>query len=197
MYSVKNRITVVGKSCSGKSSIIAKYQGIYQRNRVPFSYDRVNSDLKLKNNTSMKVQIVDTRGPEKFRSITNYYYLPETKAVIIVYNVREYDQKEIDYWYETSVKLNISVIAIAVFDNESPPLNDDIKARNNENAKQFAEEHNLLFKIIYWDSETEVTELFQDIGEIIHSNRKSYKGLIYVSDKTNNDKQSNKNQCYK
>ena len=196
MYSVKNRITVVGKSCSGKSSIIAKYKGIYQRNRVPFSYDFINSDLKLKNNTSMKVQIVDTRGPEKFRSITNSY-LQKTKAVIIVYNVREYDQEEIDYWYETSVKLNISVIAIAGFDNESPPLNDDIKARNNENAKQFAEEHNLLFTIIYWDSETEVTELFQDIGEKIQSNRKRYKGLIYVSDKTNNDKQSNKNQCYK
>ena len=119
MYSVKNRITVVGKSCSGKSSIIAKYKGIYQRNhRVPFSYDFINSDLKLKNNTSMKVQIVDTRGPEKFRSITNNY-LQKTKAVIIVYNVREYDQKEIDYWYETSVKLNISVIVIAGFDNES------------------------------------------------------------------------------
>ena len=85
------------------------------------------------------------------------------------------------------------MIAIAGFDNESPPLNDDIKARNNENAKQFAEEHNLLFTIIYWDSETEVTELFQDIGEKIQSNRKRYKGLIYVSDKTNNDKQSNKN----
>lgn len=55
----------------------------------------------------------------------------------------------------------------------------------------------MLFTIIYWDSETEVTELFQDIGEKIQSNRKRYKGLIYVSDKTNNDKQSNKNQCYK
>ena len=195
MSNEKNRITLVGNSLSGKSSIIAKYLGNYRRTCVPFTFDIVPSVLTFKDNTSMKVQIVDTRGQERFCSIT-CCCLKVTKAVIIVYNVRDYKQEKINFWYETSVKLNISVIAIVGFVNESQDLNDDIVVRNNEKAEQFAEEHKLLFKIVSWDTEAEIKELFQEIGELIRFNRKRYKGLIYVTDKKSNN-QYDKNKCYK
>ena len=80
---------------------------------------------------------------------------------MIVYNVREYVQEEINYWYETSVKLNIPVIAIVGFADESLYLNDDMVVRNNEKAEQFAEEHKLLFKIVSWDTEKEIKNCFK------------------------------------
>ena len=58
------------------------------------------------------------------------------------------------------------------------------------------EEHKLLFKIVSWDTEAEIKELFQEIGELIRFKRKRYKGLIYVTDKKSNN-QYDKNKCYK
>ena len=70
MYTVKNLITLVGQSGSGKSSIIAKYIGNYQKNHVLITFnDFFTSFLTFENNTSMKIEIVDTRGPERFRSL--------------------------------------------------------------------------------------------------------------------------------
>ena len=93
------KILLIGSSGVGKSSILSSY--------VEQSFDEqtiqtIGVDFKLitreYRNQKFKLQIWDTAGHERFRTITNSYYRG-TDAVILVFDLtRENTFEEVEYW---------------------------------------------------------------------------------------------------
>jgi Ras-related protein Rab-1A len=102
------KILIIGSSGVGKSSILNSYvENDFKENTI----QTIGVDFKLiirdYLNKKIKLQIWDTAGHERFRTITNSYYRG-TDAVILVFDLsRENTFKEIVYWI-SEIKSNAS-----------------------------------------------------------------------------------------
>ena len=187
------QITFVGETGSGKTTIIEAYQEHSSNHHL---YSRETKSLEtvipLKNGEELNVFILDTAGHERFRSFAKFF-LKKAKAVVIVYDTqrREHYQEAVNYWYNTVIEtVKDPVIALVGFNYRQSPVEDE------EEARQFAKEHNCIFKIVSYEEYINIDELFQKIRKQLYYN-KFYKDKFIISDKKNNNKQSNKEKCYK
>ncbi|KAF7635178.1 hypothetical protein Mgra_00005464 [Meloidogyne graminicola] len=88
MYHYQYRIIVVGDSTVGKSSLLRYFtEGKQAESNEPTVGVDFNFRLvEIKPNYRIKLQLWDTAGQEKFRSITRSYYR-NTVGIIIVYDI--------------------------------------------------------------------------------------------------------------
>ncbi|CAH8630403.1 unnamed protein product [Schistosoma bovis] len=86
------KLLLIGDSCVGKTSLLIRFKdGIFLKG----SYiSTVGIDYKTKtvkaNDQLVRLQIWDTAGQEKFRSLTKSYYR-DTNAVLLVYDICKMD----------------------------------------------------------------------------------------------------------
>lgn len=104
-----NKITLVGESGVGKTSIISSLvHGVFLENA--FSTTGASYDEKIiqiaEQNKEVLLEIWDTAGQERLRSLTKIFYR-DAVACILVYDITRKDSFEQmrDYWYE-EVKKN-------------------------------------------------------------------------------------------
>ena len=97
------KIILIGSSGVGKSSIITRFmdQIFTQEN----TKSTIGVDFKTKtievDNKTVKLQIWDTAGQEKFRSLTKIF-IKDSKIVIFVYDITTKKSfEEIDFWVQT------------------------------------------------------------------------------------------------
>ena len=187
------QITFVGESGSGKTTIIEAYQDHSSNHNL---YSRKTNSLEtvipLTNGEELNVFIVDTAGHERFRSLVKIF-LKNAKAVVIAYDTQRRNQyrEAVDFWYNTVIEnAKDPIIALVGFNYSQSPVEDE------EEARQFAKEHNCIFKIVTYEEYINIDELFQEIGKQLYY-KKFYKDRFIISDKKNNNKQCNKEKCYK
>lgn len=95
----KIKVIVIGDSSSGKSSIVERYvDGTYNANYVT----TICLDFKLKyverRDKRMRIDIYDTAGQERFRSVAKAYY-KNVDICILVCDITEYKSFEnVNYW---------------------------------------------------------------------------------------------------
>jgi len=94
------KILLVGPCNSGKSSILIRY--IDDKFKTNYA-STIGIDFKIKsltlNNVNLKLQIWDTAGQEKFRSITSAYYRG-ANGVIIVFDLTDKNSYyQIEKWH--------------------------------------------------------------------------------------------------
>ena len=88
-YDYMIKMLLVGDSSVGKTNILLRFAGDqYQPNYKA----TIGVDFKIKtikvNETSIKLQIWDTAGQEKFKTITQTYY-NGASAVVVVYSITD------------------------------------------------------------------------------------------------------------
>ena len=94
------KMILLGESGVGKTSIINRYfHDKFESNMTStLSMSYVDKELTI-GNRNIKLNIWDTIGQEKYRSISKLF-LNETKIVLLVYDITNYNSfKELDYWY--------------------------------------------------------------------------------------------------
>ena len=93
------KIILLGESGVGKSSIINRYVHDKFNPNIPLSTAMFFfCKIIQKNNINIKLNIWDTMGQEKFRSISNLF-LKDTKIVILVYSIISKESfKNLDFW---------------------------------------------------------------------------------------------------
>ena len=141
------KLILIGDSSVGKSNILLKYlKGEFN----PNSKAIVGVEFGIKNvsinNKKIKIQIQDTVGQERYRSITSAYY-KGAKGTFIVYDItRKGSFDNIEKWI-TELKTNGDLnIAIVIIGNKSD-LDDKreiIKEeglKNQRNLKQHLWKH--------------------------------------------------------
>jgi|688.fasta_scaffold201594_4 Ras-related protein Rab-1A len=143
-YNYIFKIILVGNSNVGKSSIILRFtDGTFSEDFVStIGLDFRNKILNI-DDRQIKLQIWDTAGQEKFRTISSFYY-KGAHGIILVYDVTNRNSfKNSQKWLDDILPNCTNSTAILLIGNKS----DMDKQREvlYEEGKQLADEYNLMF----------------------------------------------------
>ena len=195
------KVVLIGDSGVGKSSIISQY---INHKFDPSCEASTNSEFSTKivdypeHNISLKFNIWDTMGQEKYRSLTKIFY-KNADVVILVYDVtceESFDSIK-NYWYNEVIKnADLSPI-IALVGNKADLCPKD-KLYNKE-CVNYANEINAMFEQISAMSSSGVNGIFEKIGKLFvdpkgnKSHNLSLLNGLYDFNPIKNGKNNNKN----
>ena len=193
-YDYLFKVLLLGDSGVGKSSLILRYT------EETFNSKLVNSigvDFKMKkreiDDKVIKVQIWDTAGHERFRSIT-YSYYRGANAIIIVFDLS--DKKSfisITEWLkqiEKHAKENVFKFLVG---NKSD-LVEQRKVSYDE-AKQYADEHELPYIETSAKEGININELFDSSIKSFLNNSNNFSGEKNIKLNSQNTNSSEKGIC--
>ena len=183
-YDFLMKLILVGDSGVGKTNILSKY---LKNDFDPDSKATVGVEFGTKNieidNKRIKVQILDTAGQERYKSITSTYY-KGAKGAFIVYDItRKSTFDNIDKWIG-DLKNNGDENMIVYLVGNKSDLNDMREVRKDE-AMTKSEKFNIAFSetsALYGDN---IHKIFQDLMEKVYIN-------FYRNVNTNREKEINK-----
>lgn len=160
------KVTLLGESGVGKTCIISRYvNNIFEDNVMStsgasYAYKEISIPDKQ---TSIRFEIWDTAGQEKYRSITKLFY-NDAAAVILVYDVTDTDSLEElkNYWLKQVRDQAPKNAVVAIVGNKND-LIEEI-AVPDEEGKKFAQENNAIFMSVSAMSGYSIDNLFMEIG---------------------------------
>lgn len=110
-HQIMYKVIIIGESSVGKSSILNRYTKDTFSDLTVSTITEVftEKDIEVKGN-QMKLQIWDTAGEERYRSIVKSYF-NNCVAAIIVYDITNRDtfDKAKNFWYKEIIKFNPNV----------------------------------------------------------------------------------------
>ena len=174
-YDLMFKILLLGDSGVGKSSLLLRYT------KHEFNVDMrstIGVEFALKylkiDNFQLKVQIWDTAGMERYRSITSAYY-KGAKGVIIVYDIcREKSFENVDKWIE-DFKSKADEDAVILLIGNKNDL-DDKREVNKEEAELKAQKNKFAFMETSAKDNNNVDKAFETLFKEIVKNYKVKNG---------------------
>ena len=163
------KVVLLGESGVGKTSIINQYttKKFNPRCATSVSAQFISKTLNFPEfEKSIKFDIWDTVGQEKYRSLTKIFYR-DAKVIVFVYDItKEYTFNALkEYWYKEILNTTEGTPLLALVANKSD-LYVDQKV-NNKDGKAFAEEMNAIFQTTSAMQDTGINTLFENIGKKI------------------------------
>ena len=168
-YDMMFKILLLGDSGVGKSSLLLRYT---KNQFMTDMRSTIGVEFGIKyltlDNLQLKVQIWDTAGMERYRSLTSAYY-KGAKGVIIVYDIcRKKSFEDIDKWIEDFKSKADEDAVILIIGNKSDLK--DQREVNTEEVKSKAEKNKMAFMETSAKNNDNVhkafIQLFQEIVKI-------------------------------
>ena len=163
------KIILLGQTGVGKSCIISRYvNDSFTINHLSTITSNSNSKTLSFDNEkiTIKYNIWDTAGQEKYRSINKINYRGALAAILVCDITNKTSFEEIkNFWY-SEVKNNMekdTIIAIAA--NKSDLY--EMEQVSNEELSQYAKSINAIYKQTSCKNNTGINELFEEIGRYI------------------------------
>ena len=190
------KIITLGNAGVGKTSILNRFHsGIFEENtRSTIGIDFSIKQLILKNNIAIKLKLIDTCGQEIYKSITKSYF-KNCDGVFFVFalnNKKSFD--EIGEWIKLFNENENKNVTQFLVGNKC-----DIKDRIDTNLIDiFAKSQNIKYIETSAKNNTNIDELFQDIGEILYDiyNKSGIENKSQQIQKLNNkEKKVKKKNC--
>ena len=162
------KIVLIGESGVGKTSIISRYinNSFDLQVLTSSSAQFISKTITLSDDTALKLDIWDTAGQEKFRSLAKIFY-KDAKVIILVYDITNkasFDNLK-NYWFNEIEENSISDVILAIVGNK-----DDLYENEQvsiDEGKKFAKEKNAIFKRTSALSNRNIESLFLDIAKKI------------------------------
>ena len=158
------KVVLLGDSGVGKTCIISRYiSGAFDQNSPStngasyaskiIAFDNLNKTISL--------DIWDTAGQEKYKSLTKFFY-KDAAAAILVYDItQKYSFENMkNYWYGQLQEFGSKNIILGVAGNKCDMY--DKEEVNENEAKQFAEKVGAFFGITSAKNNTGINELFMN-----------------------------------
>ena len=191
-YDLMFKILLLGDSGVGKSSLLLRYT------KHEFNVDMrstIGVEFALKylkmDNFQLKVQIWDTAGMERYRSITSAYY-KGAKGVIIVYDIcREKSFENVDKWIE-DFKSKADEDAVILLIGNKNDL-DDKREVNKEEAEIKAQKNKFAFMETSAKDNNNVDKAFETLFKEIVKNYKDKNGGNIGENKVKDEYHENSN----
>ena len=173
------KLVMVGETKVGKSSLISKMA----HNEFPQNYlSTIGVDIKLLNfshdrQRTSKVQLWDTGGQQRFRTIVNAYYRG-CSGMIYVFDVTDRESFEsLHKWHENTRETMGRETQKLLIGNKIDIVSIDRKVTQEE-AKEFAEKNGMTyFEVSAMNNSTE--ELLIPIKEMVERIIADRKGEVY------------------
>ena len=161
------KITLVGEAGVGKTCILSRFViNEFDQNEVSTfnpTYNSKELDFEDLDNATIRYDIWDTSGQEKFRSMAKIFY-KDSRAAIMVYdctNRKSFEEIK-NYWYSQIKQNSPNNIVLAIAANKSDLYNNE-QVKPNE-GKAFAKEIGAIFKVVSALTGDGIVDLFKFIG---------------------------------
>ena len=159
------KIVLLGESAVGKTSIIQRFTNdSFDLNCISSLSAQFNSKTVKINGESLKFDVWDTAGQEKYRSLARIFY-KDARVIIFVYDITNLKSfQEIQkYWYnETKDNCDNDVIYALVGNKSDLYEKEEV---NEIDAQKYAEEINAIFKTTSALSNVGINNLFENIAQ--------------------------------
>ena len=194
------KVVLLGESGVGKTSIISQFTAhkFDPHRETSLSAQFTSKTLEFPDlGQSIKFDIWDTVGQEKYRSLAKIFY-KDAKVIILVYDIMSETSIEglKNYWYEETKNNTDGNPIFAVVANKID-LYADQKVSNNE-GKEFADKIGAIFQTTSALSDSGISTLFDNIGKTYLIPGYDYKaGDMKAQEKFIKKKQNEKNQNQK
>ena len=161
------KVVLLGESGVGKTSIISQFttHKFDPHRETSLSAQFVSKTVDFTDiGQSIKFDIWDTVGQEKYRSIAKIFY-KDAKVIIFVYDITtEFSFEGIkNYWYEET-KANWDGTPILAVVANKIDLYEKQKVSNND-GKEFAEKIGAIFQTTSALSDSGISTLFENVGK--------------------------------
>ena len=140
------KVILVGESGTGKTSLINATMGLqFQEHMESTTTNNFSSKTIKINSKEYTLNLWDTIGQEKFRSLTKIF-IKDSKIVLLVYDITVMRSfYELDYWYKIIHDILGDEPVIGICGNKQDLITkEQVK---EEVAKKYAEEKNLPFRL--------------------------------------------------
>lgn len=195
------KIITIGDSNVGKTNVISQF---VNNEFIKDNRSTIGIDFQVKNmnidNQNVKLQIWDTSGQEKFKSITKSYYR-YTNAVIIVFDLTVRSSFDnIENWIEEiekNVKIDdLSHSELLIIGNKSDLFSRKVFQKDIDDLHS-------KFSFVYIETSAKdnigINEGLYDFARRIHNNRNNYGSEEYIvvnkNDFVNLEDNKNKDSC--
>ena len=160
------KVTLLGDSGVGKSSIIARYiSGVFSNGIVTTAGVSYSQKIIEKDDNKLRLNIWDTAGQEKYRSLGKKYY-KDAFIIVIVYDITSKDSFDAikTTWYAEVKKFGEKYNILAIVGNKSD-LYEDEKVSEDE-AREYAKEIGANFFVVSACSGDGIDEMFCQLADI-------------------------------
>ena len=161
------KVVLLGEAGVGKTCIISQFiSGVFDPDTISsLSAQFISKTIEFKDiNKTIKFDIWDTAGQEKFRALAKIFY-KDAKVICLVYDITSDKSFEAlkEFWYEQQTKLNVDGDPIyAVVANKNDLY--ESQQVNEEEAKEFAKTINAIYQSTSAKSSSGIATLFDNIG---------------------------------
>ena len=161
----ENKVVLLGESGVGKTCIMNQLmEGEFKEktfSTISAQFHRKN--FKFPGNKSITLDIWDTAGQEKFRSLNKIYY-KNAKGVILVYDIADIKSfNEVkNYWYNQIKENTNNDVIIAVAANKSDLY--EKRQVSDEDGEEFAKSIGAIFASTSAKNDSGITNLFENIA---------------------------------
>ena len=166
---LKCKVVLLGEMLTGKTSLISRLvDNTFNYNETStFVASNFSKEIEYSefNGITLTLQIWDTAGQEKFRSVNKIFY-KEAAVVILVYDItneRSFEQLK-TYWYQEVKQKGEKNVVFAVAGNKCDLFSDE-KISEKE-GREFANEIGAVFFQTSPLSNINVSELFKEVGKV-------------------------------
>ena len=191
------KVVLLGESGVGKTCIISRFinntfeDGLMSTNGA--SYTSKNSTFPEYGNKTIKFEIWDTAGQEKYRALNKIFY-KDASICILVYDItNEGSFKAIqDYWFQQVKDSAPKNIVLGLAGNRCDLIENEMIGE--EKARNLAKEMNAIFEQTSAAKNIGIEQLFHNLGcKYIDPNYKSNEiNSNEFEEKSNNEKKNEK-----
>ena len=163
------KVVLLGEAGVGKTCIISQFiSGVFDPDTISsLSAQFISKTIEFKDiNKTIKFDIWDTAGQEKYRALAKIFY-KDAKAIVLVYDITS--QKSFDeiknYWYEQVKQIGGENVVIALVANKSDLYEE--KQVDNKVGQDFAQSIGAIFASTSAKNASGINSLFENIAHKI------------------------------
>jgi len=163
------KILILGDSSSGKTSILDRLvNNQFSNNYIAtIGIDFNVKTIKIDNNTKIKLQIWDSCGQERFRSLTRSYYR-NSAAFIICYDISSAKSfQNAKFWIDEIEKYVDKDDVVKILVGNKNDL-EDLRQIDYEEGKQYARTIGMDFFETSAKNNTNINKLFHHLSSILN-----------------------------
>ena len=180
-YDKSLKVIVLGDSSVGKSSLINKIKNNKFQELPSTLSIEYHSYITSVNNYTLRMQLWDTAGQEKFNAIISNYY-KGTDVGIFLYSIdNEKSFNNIEIWFKNLKENNENTLNILIGNKRDKENEEGGRVVTYERAEKFAEDNKFFaFREISCKSKEQdeldnILEIFDEIGKYFYDKNKENK----------------------
>ena len=189
------KIILVGDVSVGKTCIIGRYINNYfsEDYNCTIQAEQQTKIIKEDDNTSIKMNIWDTIGQEKFRAITRQYYRDCDGAIIVFDLTKKKTFEGIGNWIKDIIEYGNNDTKIIIAGNKSDLTGEREISQNDIKDKLKEFEEDFLYYEISAKNGNNIAMIFEKLKKLIMENKIKKEEKEKEKEKENKDKK-NKNK---